>query len=94
MLINDPKPEVVKKLNRYSLLKKFSKAKKLFEQDIKHPSLNVELLEPRELRIYSFRIDRKYRASFTIDSGKAKVLDITLHYQCISSETYWTPLGS
>ena len=71
----------IKKIKKFDLEYKFAKAKKLFEGDIKHPSLNTELLEPKELSLYSFRIDRKYRAHFFIVSGKAEVVDITLHYQ-------------
>jgi plasmid maintenance system killer protein len=53
---------------------KFEKAKQLFEQDENHPSLNVEVLEPKHLKIYSFRLDRKYRVIFIVVNGKAEVI--------------------
>lgn len=46
-------------LKKQGLEKKWKKAKTLFENDIKHPSLNTELLEPGWRGIYSFRIDLK-----------------------------------
>ncbi len=48
-----------------------------------HPSLHTELLEPHELGIRSFRIDKSYRAIFIYDSGNKyiKVVAITKHYQ-------------
>lgn len=36
-----------KYLKIHQLEKKFHKAKELFEQDTNHPSLNVEVLEPK-----------------------------------------------
>jgi Txe/YoeB family toxin of Txe-Axe toxin-antitoxin module len=49
-------------LKKHALEKKYKKAKKLFEHDPFYPSLNTELLEPKDRLIYSFRLDRKYRA--------------------------------
>lgn len=69
-------------LAEHQLTTKWAKAKALFESNIRHPSLNVELLEPHWHGIYSFRIDRKYRASFFINStGRAEVVVITNHYK-------------
>ncbi len=68
-------------LSKHSLHEKFSKAKSYFEQNIRHPSLNTELLEPRQHGIYSFRIDRKFRALFFIDNDLAEVFQITNHYK-------------
>lgn len=47
-----------------------------------HPSLNVELLEPRQHSVYSFRIDRKYRALFIYrpDQNGIEVIAIARHY--------------
>lgn len=81
MPIRDINPEILKQLKKHDLVEKFSKAKTLFEKDPKHPSLNTELLQPREYKIYSFRIDRKYRARFVVKSGVAEIINITLHYQ-------------
>ena len=77
--------ELNNKLNEYIMThqieKKFQKAKALFENDFNHPSLNVEILEPKNLKIYSFRIDLKYRAIFIIVDNEAEILTITNHYQ-------------
>ncbi|NQU77697.1 hypothetical protein HQ544_03295 [Candidatus Falkowbacteria bacterium] len=65
-----------------NLAGKWLKAKSLFENNLRHPSLHVELLEPRWHGIYSFRLDRKYRALFFItDDGRAEVFQITKHYK-------------
>ncbi|TSC72011.1 MAG: hypothetical protein G01um101438_771 [Parcubacteria group bacterium Gr01-1014_38] len=73
--------DLEKYLQKHQLAKKWAKARRLFEQNIRHPSLNVELLEPRWRGIYSFRIDQKYRALFFLVDGKAEVFAITKHYR-------------
>lgn len=64
-----------------NLTGKWKKAVRLFLRDIRHPSLHTELLEPRWRGIYSFRLDKKYRALFFIVGGKAEVFQITNHYK-------------
>ncbi|MFA4831025.1 MAG: hypothetical protein WC862_01850 [Patescibacteria group bacterium] len=73
--------DVEKTIDRYSLRRKWDKAKKLFETNLRHPSLHTELLEPHWRGIYSFRLDNKYRALFFIDEGQAEVFKITKHYK-------------
>ncbi len=68
-------------LERHHLTKKWEKAKRLFEQNVNHPSLHVELLEPRWRGIYSFRLDRRYRALFFIRDSTVEVFQITKHYK-------------
>jgi len=68
-------------IQEHNLAKKWEKAKFLFQKNIRHPSLQVELLEPRWRGIYSFRLDKKYRALFFIFEGKAEILKITKHYK-------------
>jgi len=73
-------------LNSYisanKLEKKWLKSKLLFEQNTKHPSLNTELLEPKWRGIYSFRLDKKYRAIFFITEKKeVEIISITNHYK-------------
>lgn len=68
-------------IKEHGLTKKWEKAKYLFESNIRHPSLEVELLEPRWRGIYSFRLNKKYRALFFITEGKAEVFQITKHYK-------------
>ena len=63
-------------------MKKWEKAKKLFEKDPFHPSLNTELLEPKHRMIYSFRIDKKFRALFIyLPDDKVEIIAATKHYR-------------
>lgn len=75
--------KVKEKIKKHNLEKKFDKQVKLFKLDPKHPSLNVELLEPKEHGIYSFRIDKKYRGLFIFRSDKqaVEILAVTVHYK-------------
>ncbi len=81
MKIKPLKDNLKKYIQKHRLERKFPKAKKLFEQDTTHPSLNVEILEPKHLRVYSFRLDIKLRAVFIIVDGEAEILTITNHYK-------------
>ncbi len=81
MQIKDLRPDLMAYLKDRGLLKKWQKAVLLFSNNIKHPSLNTELLEPKWRGIYSFRVDRKYRALFFIDGDRAEVFQITNHYK-------------
>ena len=55
---------------------------KFFELNPFHRSLETELLEPRKMRIWSFRVDRKYRAIFIFrESDIVEIIDINNHYQ-------------
>lgn len=68
-------------LAKHNLVKKWEKVEKLFQENTKHPSLNVELLEPKWRGIFSLRVDLKYRALFFIKDNKAEVFAITNHYK-------------
>lgn len=81
MKIKPLKDDINRYLSNHQLEKKFRKAKELFEQDINHPSLNVELLEPKHLKVYSFRVDIKYRAIFIVTDNEIEILTITNHYK-------------
>jgi len=81
MKLKPLKDKVNKYLKKHQLERKFHKAKEFFEQDTNHPSLNVEVLEPKHLRVYSFRLDIKYRAVFIVVDGEAEILTITNHYK-------------
>lgn len=75
-------PELIEYLKRRRLDEKFEKQKMLFEENLFHPSLNTELLEPKRMKIWSFRIDRKYRAIFIFRSHNAvEIIDVNNHYQ-------------
>jgi len=74
--------ELVRYLEERGLVKKFEKQSKLFSDNINHPSLETELLEPKHLRIFSFRLDRKYRVIFIfVDRGAVEIVDINNHYR-------------
>lgn len=68
-------------LRARNLIKKWKKARLFFEENIRHPSLETELLEPHWRGIYSFRIDKKYRALFFINNEEAEIFQITNHYK-------------
>jgi len=79
----EPLPKKLqRKIKHYNLNKVFSKQVGLLTKNSKHPSLNVELLEPKKFGIYSFRIDRKFRALFIFrpDKKTIEIINITLHY--------------
>ena len=81
MKIKPLRKDLVEYIGVHHLEKKWQKANRLFEIDIRHPSLNTELLEPRWRGIYSFRIDKTYRALFFIARNTAEVFQITKHYK-------------
>lgn len=74
---------IKKKLKKHNLQKKFKKQLRFLENNPSHPGLNVELLAPKKHGIYSFRIDRKFRALFVFrdDNNAIEVLTITKHYE-------------
>ena len=65
-VIYELRDDIKEYLEARKLFKKWEKAKKLFEQNPEYPSLHTELMEPRHRLIYSFRIDKKYRALFIV----------------------------
>lgn len=81
MKIKPLKAEITQYLEAHNLTKKFQKAGDLFEQDSHYPSLNVELLEPKHLKIYSFRLDKRYRVIFIVVNGEAEIVAVTNHYK-------------
>ncbi len=82
MQIKHLRDDLKKYLKKHNLVKKYKKAKKLFENDPLYPSLNTELLEPKDRLIYSFRLDKKYRAIFLyIDTNEVEIIAFTNHYK-------------
>jgi len=80
-IIVDPREDLKKYIQKHGLSKKWERVKILFENDPSHPSLKTELLEPKHRLIYSFRIDRKYRALFIyLPNNKIEIIAITKHY--------------
>jgi len=82
MRVKSLRPDLKRYLTKHNLKKKFDKQVALFESNPRHPSLNTERLEPKQLKVYSFRIDRKYRAIFIfITPEESEIIDINDHYQ-------------
>jgi len=82
MTIKQLRDDLEKYLKRHNLEKKYEKAKNLFEQDPFYPSLNTELLEPKDRLVYSFRLDKKYRAIFIyVDGNTIEIVLFTNHYK-------------
>ena len=56
MKIKNIRGDLESYLKKHNLTKKYKKAKKLFEDNPFYPSLNTEILEPKDRLIYSFRL--------------------------------------
>ncbi len=81
-VIIDLRNDIEEYIQKHGLSKKWNKSKKFFENNPFHPSLNTELLEPKHRLIYSFRIDKKYRAIFIcLPEDKVEILAVTKHYR-------------
>jgi len=82
MKISPLHSEIQEFLKKRGLEQKFKKQKEIFIINPFHPSLNTELLEPRTMKIWSFRIDKKYRAIFIfLEKDLIEIIDINNHYQ-------------
>jgi len=80
--ISELRQDIKEYLIKHGLLKKWHKAKSLFESNPLHPSLNTELLEPHQRGIYSFRLDKKYRALFLcLSENEVEIIAVTKHYR-------------
>lgn len=74
--------DIISYLSKRKLQKKFEKQARLFTENPFYPSLETELLEPRHMKIWSFRIDRKYRAIFIFrDSDAVEIIEVNNHYR-------------
>jgi plasmid maintenance system killer protein len=81
MIIAPIHGDIIDYLKKRKLIKKFEKQIEMLKINKKYPSLNFEILEPKELRMYSFRVDKKYRAiGYFIDVGIFEIIDINNHY--------------
>jgi Txe/YoeB family toxin of Txe-Axe toxin-antitoxin module len=82
MQIKPVRDDLLHYVKKRGLTRKFAKQCFLFTTNSRYPSLKTEILEPRRLRLYSFRIDKKYRAIFIMTTpGEAEIIDINDHYQ-------------
>ena len=75
------RPVLLKYLKKRKLENKFTKQLRLLLTNYRHPSLHTEVLEPKHLKIYSFRIEKKYRVIFIIKDSIVEIIDINDHYQ-------------
>lgn len=75
-------PDITKYLKKHQLEKKFAKQQAFLQQNPFYPSLHSELLEPRHLRLWSFRVDKRYRAIFIFRKPDTiEIIDVNDHYQ-------------
>jgi plasmid maintenance system killer protein len=82
MRVNPLRKDLQKYLARHNLGNKFTKQLNLLLIDSAYPSLNTERIGTKHLEIYSFRIDRKYRAIFFYtQDGAIEIVDINNHYK-------------
>lgn len=71
-----------KYLRKHNLERQFTKQLKLFKANPFYPSLHTEILEPKNHRIYSFRITKRYRALFIYRGNETiEIFEINDHYQ-------------
>lgn len=81
MLVKQLRPDLVLFLKKRNLKKKFERLVVKFIQNPHHSSLNTKILEPKSLRIYSFRVDKKYRAIFVfLAPNLMEIIDTNNHY--------------
>lgn len=81
MNIRPLSPRLQRYLASRGLATTWKKQRALFAVNPRHPGLRTELLEPRHLHLYSFRITRKYRAIFVYCGHETvEVIDINNHY--------------
>ena len=81
-IIVDLREDIKRYIQNHGLSKKWEKAKRLFEGDPYHLSLSTELLEPKNRLIYSFGIDKKYRALFIcLPDSRIEIIAVTKHYR-------------
>ncbi len=82
MIIAPIHRDIIVYLKKRNLLSKFNKQISILQDNIRHPSLNIEILEPREFKVYSFRIDKKYRANFVFIAPQIiEIIDANNHYR-------------
>lgn len=81
LVVRPLRQDLQRYLLKHGLVEKLEKQVRLFQNNPRHPSLQTELLEPKQLKIYSFRIDRRYRSTFIYRRDKTvEIIDVNLHY--------------
>lgn len=75
-------PDIITYVLARNLYSRFIKQLALFVENEHHPSLHVELLEPKRMGIYSMRINKKYRVLFIyVAPGVVELIDANNHYE-------------
>ncbi len=81
MILLPVHPEILEYAKTRQLTRTLQKQSQLFIANANHPSLHVELLEPKPLKIFSFRVNKKYRAIFIYRGPDVvEILDVNNHY--------------
>jgi len=82
MRVKPIRSDVLTYAKKHGIQNKLTKQIALLSANSRHPSLHTEILEPKSLKIYSFRIDIKYRAIFIITaSDEVEIIDVNDHYR-------------
>ncbi|OGZ08060.1 MAG: hypothetical protein A3D65_04635 [Candidatus Lloydbacteria bacterium RIFCSPHIGHO2_02_FULL_50_13] len=82
MILLPVHPEILEYVTRRRLLRTFQKQCLIFIADSDRPGLHTEMLEPKHLKIHSFRVNKKYRAIFIYRGPDVvEILDVNNHYQ-------------
>ncbi len=82
MRIKPLREDLIQYLQSRNLFKQWENKKYQFELNPKTPGLNTEILEPKHLKLYSFRLNQKYRAIFVyVGNEEIEIIDINNHYK-------------
>lgn len=80
MKVKPLRRDLFRYLSKWGLIRKFNKQLNLFSNNPRHP-FRTEILEPKVLKIYSFRLNKRYRVIFILTgSDEAEIIDINDHY--------------
>ncbi len=64
-----------------SVQKKVIRQKGRFVEDVRHPSLNLEKLSPKQKQLWSIRVDKQYRILLQfVDDNTAVFLTVGHHH--------------
>jgi hypothetical protein len=72
MKLSPLRKDLLKYLKKHGLTKRWNKIIKLIENDIRHPSLNTELLQPHWRGIYSFELIKNTERFFLSQKEQQK----------------------
>lgn len=90
MKIKPLRKDLTEYLKSHNLMKKWDKVSALFQRNIKHPSLNTELLQPHARGIYSFRIKKNSGLYFLLQVMKLKYFRLQIIIRNSFLHLIWT----